>query len=73
MCENIVQNTRGEVNDIRSELFGIAPELSRLIASLYDRTQDNFEVNQQCMDMWDLMFENRIGTVRELSQAIMDC
>lgn len=39
---------------------------------LYDRTHDNFEVNQQCLDMWDEMFENQIGTVRELTQAIMD-
>lgn len=73
MCQNIVQNTQGEANDVRSELFGIAPELSRLIASLYDRTQGNLEANQQCLDMWDMMFESRIGTVRELSQSIMDC
>ena len=73
MCQNIMQNTEGEVNDIRSELYGIAPELSKLIASLYDRTQGNFEVNQQCLDMWDLMFGNHIGTVRELSQSIMNC
>ena len=73
MCQNIVQNTNGESNDIRSELYGIAPELSRLIALLYDRTQNNFKVNQQCLDMWDLMFENRIGTIRELSQSIINC
>ena len=73
MCQNIVQNTQGEANDIRSELYGIAPELSILIALLYDRTQGNFEVNQQCLDMWDMMFENRIGTVRELSRSIMNC
>lgn len=73
MCQNITQNTQGEANDIRSELYGIAPELSKLIALLYDRTQGDFEVNQQCLDMWDMMFENRIGTVRELSRSIMDC
>lgn len=72
MCQNLVQNMHGEVNDVRNELYGIAPELSRLIALLYDRTRDNFEVNQQCLDMWDLMFENRIGTVRELSKEIID-
>lgn len=72
MCQNIVQNTQGETKDVSSELFGIAPELSRLIALLYDKTQDNFEVNQQCLDMWDIMFESRIGTVRELSQSIMN-
>lgn len=73
MCQNIVQNTQGEANNISSELYGIAPELSKLIALLYDRTQCNFKVNQQCLDMWDMMFENRIGTVRELSQSIMNC
>lgn len=72
MCQNIVQNTQGETKDISSELFGIAPELSRLIASLYDKTLNNFEVNQQCLDMWDLMFECRIGTVREMSNTIMN-
>ena len=72
MCKNLVQNAQGETKDISSELFGIAPELSRLIALLYDRTQGNFEVNQQCLDMWDMMFESRIGTVRELSQSIMN-
>ena len=73
MCQNIVQNTQGEVNNINSELYGIAPELSKLIASLYDRTQGDLNVNQQCLDMWDMMFEHRIGTVRELTQSIMNC
>ena len=73
MCRNIVQNTQGQANNISSELYGIAPELSKLIASLFDRTQGNFEINQQCLGMWDMMFENRIGTVRELSQSIMNC
>lgn len=72
MCRNIVQNTQGEAKDLSSELFGIAPELSRLIASLYDKTQDHFEVNQQCLELWDMMFENRIGTVREMSHSIMN-
>jgi hypothetical protein len=73
MCQSIVHNTRDKARDVSSELFGIAPELSRLIASLYDMTQGKYEVNQQCLDMWDMMFESRIGTVRELSQSIMNC
>jgi hypothetical protein len=73
MCNNIAKSSQAEVNDIRSELYGIAPDLSRLIALLYDKSQNNFEINQQCLDLWDIMFENRIGTVRELSQSITDC
>lgn len=72
MCQNIIQNSQQEVKDVGSELYGIAPELSKLIALLYDRTQDDFEVNQRCLDLWDEMFENRIGTMRELTSTIMD-
>jgi hypothetical protein len=72
MCQNIIQNSQQEVKDVGSELYGIAPELSKLIALLYDRTQDNFEVNQQCLNMWDKMFESRIGTIRELTRTIID-
>ncbi|MES9750766.1 hypothetical protein ABWK33_08215, partial [Bacillus wiedmannii] len=72
MCQNIIQNSQKEVNDAGSELYGIAPELSKLIAFLYDRTLDDFEVNQRCLNMWDAMFENRIGTMRELTSTIMD-
>lgn len=72
MCQNIIQNSKQEVEDAGSELYGIAPELSKLIALLYDRTHDDFEINQRCLDMWDKMFENRIGTIRELTRTIMD-
>ncbi|MED0773813.1 hypothetical protein [Bacillus siamensis] len=72
MCQNIIQNSQKEVKDVGSELYGIAQELSKLIAFLYDRTQGDFEVNQRCLDMWDEMFENRIGTMRELTITIMD-
>lgn len=73
ICNNIVQNSQVEVSDIRSVLYGVVPDLSKLIALLYDKSQDDFEVNQQCLDLWDIMFENRIGTVRELSEAIINC
>jgi hypothetical protein len=72
MCQNIIENSKQEVIDIGSELYGIAPELSKLIALLYDRTQDDYEVNQQCLNIWDIMFESRIGTIRELTRTIMD-
>lgn len=72
MSQNIIRNSQQEVKDIGSELYGIASELSKLIALLYDRTRDDFEVNQRCLDIWDDMFENRIGTIRELTRTIMD-
>lgn len=73
MCENVVKNAaNGENLNVGSELYWIVPELANVVASLYDRTQDDVEINQKCLDMWDMMFENRIGTIRELSQSIMN-
>ncbi|MFC3040410.1 hypothetical protein ACFOGI_09080 [Virgibacillus xinjiangensis] len=67
-----IQDSQQEIQNVGSELYDIAPELSKLIALLYDRTHDDFEVNQRCLDMWDKMFENRIGTIRELTRTIME-
>ncbi|MFD1068276.1 hypothetical protein [Oceanobacillus locisalsi] len=72
ICRNLIHNFNHEVNNVGSELYGVTPELSKLIALLYDKTQNDFQVNQQCLDIWDEMFENQIGTIRELTEAIMD-
>lgn len=72
ICQKFLQRYKQGVNDVGRELYGIAPGLSNLIASLYDETQGNVEDNQRCLDIWDEMFENGIGTIRELTKTIMD-
>jgi hypothetical protein len=75
ICDSLVKYEKSEVNDPSNELYGIADPLSKLITSLYEQTKDRpelIEVNQQCLNIWDLMFEHRIGTIRELSQSIME-
>lgn len=72
ICQNFLRRSKQGVNDVGRELYGIAPGLSNLIASLYDETQGNVEDNQRCLDIWDEMFENGIGTIRELTKTIMD-
>lgn len=75
ICDSLVKHAKGEVNDPSSELYGVADPLSKLITSLYEQSKDKPElvgVNRQCLNMWDILFEHRIGTIRELSQSIME-
>ena len=75
ICDNLVKHAKDEVNNPSSELYGVAEPLSKLITSLYEQSKDRtelMEINQQCLNMWDLMFEHRIGTIRELSKSIME-
>lgn len=73
MCQNLVVNAQKEYNDISSELYGISEELSRLIAQLYDRSRNMPEINLICLDLWDLMFEKQIGSIRQLSELLANC
>lgn len=72
VCQSVIENYQQDVIDMRRELYGMSAELSNLIAVLYDESKDDYDINQKCLDVWDQMFENRVGTIRELTQAIMD-
>ncbi|MBB6716838.1 hypothetical protein [Clostridium gasigenes] len=52
---------------------GVEDDLSKLIVGLYDEAVNtNNKINLQCMDMWDLMFKYRVGSIRSLSKSIME-
>lgn len=72
VCKSVIKNYQHDVVDMRRELYGITAELSNLIAKLYDESKDTYDINQKCLDVWDQMFENRVGTIRELTQAIIE-
>lgn len=73
VCENVLQMERKELN----RQWGIADEISKLLIALYDETSNssidkNKKTAQRCLDLWDVMFEKQIGSVRKISQALMD-
>lgn len=75
ICDNLIKYVKDKVNDPPSELYGVTEPLSKLITSLYEQSKNRrelVEINQQCLNVWDLMFEHRIGAIRELSQSIME-
>lgn len=57
--------------------WGVDNELSKLIIALYDESfeytsSDRSGVSDQCLEIWDFMFENRIGLARVLTQYMLD-
>lgn len=73
MSYSLIKNQSDDSHEWR----GIDDELSKLIVGLYDETcllrdEKLKHVSEQCLDIWDLMFEKRIGSVRNLSQQILD-
>lgn len=69
----LIENQANNLGDC----WGIDDELSKLIVGLYDETsqlsdEESKVVSQQCLNIWDLMFEKRIGLARVLSQQILD-
>lgn len=73
LCENILQM---EIETLR-EQWGIEDEISKLIISLYDETANSSRMTDKqiagkCLDLWDIMFERQLGSVREVSRKLME-
>ncbi|TWH46788.1 hypothetical protein [Sporomusa sp. KB1] len=57
--------------------WGIEDEISKLVIGLYDETSESTlpemkDIANECLDVWDLMFEKQIGPIRQLSQKLME-
>ncbi|MFC4410069.1 hypothetical protein ACFOZY_06410 [Chungangia koreensis] len=73
MSYHLVGNEVGEFEGI----WGIEDEISKLIIGLYDETSNSTipeikGIANECLDIWDLMFEKQFGQIRSLSQKLME-
>ena len=73
LCENVLQM---EIEDLRKQ-WGIEDEISKLIISLYDETANSSkmtdkQIADKCLNLWDIMFERQLGSVREISRQLME-
>ena len=55
----------------------MAEELSKIVIALYDEcagseNPEDIKYAEQCMDIWDTMFERQLGYTRMLSKELMD-
>lgn len=73
LCENILWM---ETEELRNQ-WGIEDEISKLIISLYDETANSGQeidrkTAEKCLELWDIMFERQLGSVREISRKLME-
>lgn len=73
LCKNILQM---EIETLRKQ-WGIEDEISKLIILLYDETANSCkmadkQIAYKCLDLWDIMFERQLGSVREVSRKLME-
>ena len=73
LCENILWM---ETEELRNQ-WGIEDDISKLIISLYDETASSEkrvdkQTAEKCLELWDIMFEKQLGSVREISRKLME-
>lgn len=73
LCENILWM---EMDELRNQ-WGVEDEISKLIISLYDETansqkETDRKIAEKCLELWDVMFERQLGSVREISRKLME-
>ena len=61
----------------RENIYFNGDEISKLVVELYDETEGKSDkkmkdIANECLDIWDKMFEKQIGTIRLLSKEILD-
>ena len=61
----------------QEKIYFNGDELSKLVVELYDETEGKEEkemkdIANECLDIWDKMFEKQIGTIRLLSKELLD-
>lgn len=66
----------GEGNK-NKDFMWVEDDISKLIISLYDETCNSTlpemkKIAEECLDIWDLMFEKQIGPIRQLSLKLME-
>ena len=72
ICYQLIENPKKYKN-----FYHLEDELYKLVVGLYDEVlgsqRDELKlVREECLKVWDLMFEKNIGTTRVLSREIMN-
>ena len=72
ICKEISTTLKEKISDNFSHFPDTVLEISSILLRLYDQalSEKNMAVSNQCLDVWDIFFENRVGRVMELTKAI---
>jgi hypothetical protein len=70
ICEVFAGPLLEAVKSSRARLSYETGKMPTLILRLYDQARDNREIENKCLDIWDMFFEKQIGQTRDLTRAI---
>lgn len=72
ICRTFAGPLRDASRDMSTGIAGDVRMLPPLLLRLYEQAQDGADPNtiNQCLDAWDLLFESRVGVVRELTHSL---
>lgn len=73
LSDNILNMSEEELRGT----WGLERDISKLIISLYDETCNTSKrtdkiIANKCLELWDIMFERQLGSVREISRKLME-
>jgi hypothetical protein len=72
ICEVFSTTLREKSREIGSRVPHTVSDVCSVLLRLYEQSQasSNAEIANRCLDIWDMLFENRVGIIRELTRAI---
>ena len=72
ICEVFSTRLQNQSRDYSSDTPHIVSKVCSLVLRLYEQSQGsgNSDVSQRCLEIWDMLFENRVGITRELTAKI---
>ncbi len=72
VCEAFSTTLQEKTRDVGTHYHHMASEISSILLRLYEQAQGegHQQIASRCIDIWDLLFENRVGRTIELTKAI---
>jgi hypothetical protein len=72
ICKIFSSTLLEESRNLSLQIPHTASEIYSLLLRLYEQSEglNNAQIRDQCLDLWDMLFENRVGMVQELTKAI---
>ena len=72
MCDVFSSTLKTNSREIGSSLPHAVSETVSLLLRLYENAlaAENTEITNRCLDIWDILFQNRVGVARDLTKAI---
>jgi len=72
VCEELSTTLKEKSRDISSPYPHAASEISSILLRLYEQAQGerNKQITDRCLDIWDILFEKRVGRAIELTSSI---